>query len=803
MSETAQSRSWRRFWPLIPVLILLAGVGLSVGLALVRHSTLQAQEHENFRATSSDVTATIAEGLRSDTDFIRMLRALVAMQPHMSATQFDRWYKELEGTRSQVGGLVTAVVSVVAASQLQAFQAQRLSDPAFRRLAGGDGRILPAGRRARYCLLSAIVSRLPESPLIQLATHADWCAPKGAIPGTAQSLRTQADDGQISISPPMLGTSYIGTAVYRPGAPLRTAAERRAAAVAWIWSSLDVPGLLHAALAAHPGFTVAIYHRDPVYGMQLIGSAGAAPPEDALSYGSQLEPGGAWAASGGAWAVRLRGKPSLKGVSATGQELLVGGAGMLITALLVALASMLLRSRDRALGLADQRTGELRHQALHDALTGLPNRMLALDRAAHMIAQAQRRHTMVAALCVDLDGFGYVNDAYGQAAGDRLLQVAGARLSSVAGQADTVARLGGDEFVILLEQSSLQAGPELMAERLLEVLRLPYRIENGHTRTLSVTASIGIAHGLYDSAEELLRCAGVALGEAKTWGHNRCMVFESSMPTARDRLALKADLADALGRGELSLMYQPIFDLRSERLVGVEALLRWRHPTRGLIRPDEFIPVAEDSGLIEPIGRWVLAQACRQGAAWHARGHPIGVSVNVSARQLDSEALVGHVADALRESGLDSQALTLEVTETVIMRDAQANARRLQRLKQLGVRIAVDDFGTGHSSLAYLRQFPVDVLKIDRSFITGIAQSHESAAMIHILVQLGKTLGLDTLAEGIEDRAQLEVLLREGCDYGQGFLWMRPLAGEALGDLLDGDSPEGEPPLELGLDRQL
>ncbi|MFI5004208.1 MAG: putative bifunctional diguanylate cyclase/phosphodiesterase [Solirubrobacterales bacterium] len=434
------------------------------------------------------------------------------------------------------------------------------------------------------------------------------------------------------------------------------------------------------------------------------------------------------------------------------------------------------RSRERALGMVEEKTGELRHQALHDALTGLPNRVLALDRAEQMLARARRQHVPVAALYVDVDGFKDVNDTFGHAAGDELLRVVATRLSSVVREGDTAARLGGDEFVVLMEGSALDAGPELVAERLLEVLRQPYDMNGRIGRRLSLTASVGIAFGLRDSAEELLRDADLALYEAKAAGRNCNVLFESGMQTAaQNRLVLEIDLAEALERDQLFLLYQPTFDLQSENVIGVEALIRWLHPTRGLVLPAEFIPTAEESGLIVSIGRWVLEEACRQAAVWHGRGHRIGMSVNVSGRQLDHDELIEDVRGALEQSGLDPKALTLEITETTLMRDAEATALRLRELKQLGVRIAIDDFGTGYSSLAYLRQFPVDALKIDRSFISGIAASKESAALIHTLVQLGKALHIETLAEGIEDQVQLETLQREHCDHGQGFLFSRPL----------------------------
>jgi diguanylate cyclase (GGDEF)-like protein/PAS domain S-box-containing protein len=432
----------------------------------------------------------------------------------------------------------------------------------------------------------------------------------------------------------------------------------------------------------------------------------------------------------------------------------------------------------------------LRHQAFHDTLTGLPNRALVLDRAEQMLARARRQQIPVAALYVDVDGFKHVNDTFGHAAGDELLQTVAARLMTVVREGDTAARLGGDEFIVLLEGSTLDAGPELVAERLLEVLREPYEMSGKLGRQLTITASIGIAVGAHTDADELLRDADLAMYDAKVSGRNRYKLFASSMQSSsQDRLTLEMDLGEALERQQFFLLYQPTFDLRSESVTGVEALIRWRHPTRGIISPREFIPIAEDSGLIVPIGRWVLAQACRQASIWHDRGHRIGMSVNVSGRQLDEDDLIEDVRQALQDSGLDPAVLTLEVTETTLMRDPVAAADRLHQLKQLGVRIAIDDFGTGYSSLAYLRQFPADALKIDRSFIGGIATSKASAALIHTLVQLGKTLDIETLAEGIEDQAQLQTLQRESCDQGQGFLFSRPIDVDTVEQFLNAAKP--------------
>jgi diguanylate cyclase (GGDEF)-like protein len=441
---------------------------------------------------------------------------------------------------------------------------------------------------------------------------------------------------------------------------------------------------------------------------------------------------------------------------------------------------------ERLRGLASQATiairnarllESIRHQALHDSLTGLPNRTLILDRVEQMLARARRRDIESAALFIDLDGFKQVNDTLGHDAGDRLLRSVAARLSATLREADTIARIGGDEFVVLVEGGTPTGSPEFVAERLLEVLREPFEIDDAPRGSLRITASIGIAYGAHITAGDLLRDADIALYEAKTAGRNRFVTFEREMQAAvEDRLTLELELRTATERNEFFLVYQPIFDLESGRVLGVEALLRWRHPTRGIVQPDTFIPVLEETHQIVDVGRWVLHEACRQAAEWRLPERDMYVSVNVSARQLDNHRLVEDLRAALTASGLDASGLVIEITETAIMRDAEMTARQLRVVKTLGVGIAIDDFGTGYSSLAYLRQFPVDILKIDRSFITPITDSVESRALLHTLVQLGKQLGLSTLAEGIEQHEQFCRLQEEQCDSGQGFMFARPLA---------------------------
>jgi diguanylate cyclase (GGDEF)-like protein len=427
----------------------------------------------------------------------------------------------------------------------------------------------------------------------------------------------------------------------------------------------------------------------------------------------------------------------------------------------------------------------MRHQALHDALTGLPNRTLILDRVEQMLARARRNGSETAALFLDLDGFKQVNDTLGHEAGDQLLQSVAARLLTTLREGDTIARLGGDEFVVLVEGGTPTGSPEFVAERLLEVLREPFEIDDTARPSVSITASIGIARGNRISATDLLRDADIALYEAKAAGRDRYVTFQREMQTAvEDRLTLELDLRGALDRGEFYLVYQPIFELESGRVLGLEALLRWKHPGRGTVQPDSFIPLLEETKLIVDVGHWVIHEACRQAQEWQLGGRDMYVSVNVSARQLDGDHLVCDLQAALDTTGLPPAALVIELTETAIMYDANATARQLQAVKQLGVGVAIDDFGTGYSSLAYLRQFPVDILKIDRSFVSAISDSAESSALIRTLVQLGKQLGLKTLAEGIEQHDQFCQLQEEECDSGQGFMFARPLEADAVNTFL-------------------
>jgi diguanylate cyclase (GGDEF)-like protein len=448
--------------------------------------------------------------------------------------------------------------------------------------------------------------------------------------------------------------------------------------------------------------------------------------------------------------------------------------------ILVALAE------NASLALTDAKTvGAMVHQALHDTLTGLPNRALFVDRMAHGLS---RRGAEIAVLFCDLDRFKAINDSLGHAAGDALLIAVAERISGCLREADTAARLGGDEFAVLLEGIADLSDAVVVAERIAAAFRAPFSLD-GHE--VFCGCSIGIARG-NSTGDELLRNADVAMYRAKAQG-NDWAVFEPSMRAeVIERLELEADLRKAEERGQFEVHYQPLVGLGDGSLAGFEALIRWRHPERGLVPPPAFIPVAEESGLIHSVGHWVLNTACAQAAHWdRVRPTPLGapprwITVNLSGLELERPDLVDQVDAALQRSGLAPERLILEITETVLMHDTEVVIARLAALKELGVRLAVDDFGTGYSSLRYLSRFPIDILKMAKPFVDGVDEGEQSAALARTIIDLGASLNLAIIAEGIELDAQLHRLRSMCCEYGQGYLFAKPLSVDQV-DLLLAD----------------
>jgi diguanylate cyclase (GGDEF)-like protein len=429
---------------------------------------------------------------------------------------------------------------------------------------------------------------------------------------------------------------------------------------------------------------------------------------------------------------------------------------------------------------------ELRHQAFHDSLTGLPNRTLFTERVAYSLQRQDRAGQALAVLFLDLDDFKTINDSLGHPAGDQVLMTVARRLRHCLRPSDTVARLGGDEFGILLDDMSDPSDALVAAERMIEALSAPTYLDG---KEVSVRASVGITldgHG--GEAETLLRNADVAMYTAKRRGKGRYQIFEASMHTEMlERLEMTANLTRAVDRREFSIHYQPLVSLDNGEIVGVEALVRWQHPERGLLIPDEFIPLAEETGLIVPLGRAVLWEACRRARAWQSGGPPLTVSVNLSPKQLLDPNLIAEVGHMLETTGLDPYCLVLEITEDVLMQEAEGTLHRLTELKALGVRLAIDDFGTGYSSLSYLQRFPVDMLKIAKPFVDALGNGSDRSPLVEAMIKLGDALGLQMVAEGIESSEQWDRLRALRCQTGQGFYFGQPLDEDGMAALLQGD----------------
>lgn len=436
-----------------------------------------------------------------------------------------------------------------------------------------------------------------------------------------------------------------------------------------------------------------------------------------------------------------------------------------------------------SLALTDaERTQQMLHSALHDALTGLPNRALFLDRLQHRLAPTRTGKPRSAVLFLDVDQLKYINDSLGHLAGDQVLIGVARRLQRSVRPDDTVSRISGDEFAVLLNECASDAEAAAVAERVLDGIREPFVFGS---RTLVVSASIGVRVVRTEDldAQDVMRGADLAMYEAKASGRGRVGTYRRELDEAAlQRLNVEEQLRAALQNGEFVIAYQPIIAMRSGRTEGVEALVRWNHPDRGTVPPAEFISITEETGLIVQLGAWVLREACRQVASWNVThpNLPLQLSVNLSARQLHEMDLVGSVRRILQETGLPPQQLTLEVTESILLRDVAGSIEQLQALRRTGVSIAIDDFGTGYSSLSYLQRLPVDVVKIDRSFVSEVSSGARSAAFVRAILQLCRTIELRTVAEGVETAEQAAGLRKLGCDMAQGFYFAHPLSPEQI-----------------------
>jgi len=761
-------------WVAGAVLLVVVGCTASLGVAHALSQSNGERSRQAFVSASGQIAATLSSAIQREQELALGAGAFIVGNPQATQVEFLQWTAATRAFDQYPELLDLAEVTVVTAAQLPAFTAHEEADPSGP--LSSDGAFIPSppGNRPFYCFATVAQSRgQPDG----YPAGIDYC--RGEL---GPALLQTRDTGRSAYLPFGTGAGAelaVGTAIYRGGVTPSTVAARRAALIGWTGAQIRPSVVMDAALEGHPGMALDFRYGQ---GATAVTLRSGTPAAGAQSTTVDLHNG---------WQVKVFGSVNGGQVFADPLAVSVLLAGLILSLLLGALFFVLGTGRARAVALVRERTEQLRFLAFHDPLTGLANRALILDRAGQMLARSRREGTQVAALFVDLDNFKDINDTLGHEAGDRLLEAVGSRLSGALRAGDSVGRLGGDEFVVMVDAPSLSSGVAVVADRILALFDTPFDI-TGNAAGYTVSASIGIAEGDGGSADELLRQADLALYRAKEGGKQRALLFTSTMQEAvEEARTLERDLRVALQDGQFFLQYQPIFDLTSGVIRGVEALLRWRHPVRGVIQPDAFIPVLEANGLIVPVGKWVLDTACDQGARWLEQGHRIDLSVNLSGRQLEQAQIVDDVRSALETSGLSPDVLVLELTETSLMHDVETVVGRLELLKSLGLRLAIDDFGMGYSSISYLQQFPVDILKIDQSFVSRITDAPASAALVHTVVQLAKALGLVTVAEGIETEEQRTLLHSERVDYGQGYLVSRPVDAPAVGRLLDASAVPG------------
>ncbi|MEA3056451.1 MAG: hypothetical protein QOD30_1883 [Actinomycetota bacterium] len=758
-----------RLWSAVAIGIALVGMTA----AFISADVVARSEHDDDEHAFELAAVDAADSMRSDLRKIEELVINAKVVLHRDAQMTTAPLRDLASATSlfqRHPALISiGVTTFVPDADLAGYIARVTTDPPDNSEPGVPFHLVPDGRRAVYCLSPARLSR-PEA---RDALGKDYCA---GVPADAlDAVRTSDKSWVVPILLRGRQVVSVSTAIYQTPFTPSTSTERRVRFAGQLGLTFDPTSFVAHAVLNHPGVFAQLTYRPEADTAQLVGElhpfGTRSPRLHAMTRTVEL---------GGGWSARLTTTPPRSGILHHGSAFIIFAVGSLGSLLLAALVQVLASSRVRALRIVASKTAQLQHQAVHDPLTGLANRTLLDDRATQLLARSRRNATTPSCLYLDIDGFKNINDSFGHRAGDRVLMEVGARLQAVVRDADTIARMGGDEFVILLEGGTHHGDPERVAARLLDELRAPIECE-GVSTALRVSASVGIASGDRLSADDLIRDADLALYEAKGSGKDRAVTFTPGTEViAQHGLELEFDLRVALERDQFRLVYQPIYHLEDLSVVGFEALLRWDHPTLGVIQPTEFVPVLERTGMIIDVGRWVIIEACRQLAVWRRAGSTLTVSVNVAARQLDSGCVVDDVRSALSSASLDPSALTVEITESSLMHTIQTCVQQLVELRELGVRIAVDDFGTGYSSLALLQRLPVDTLKIDRSFVAAMTDGPGARALVRTIAQLGTDLGLRTLAEGVETTEQIDELRLDHIDEAQGFLLARPLDPETI-----------------------
>jgi diguanylate cyclase (GGDEF)-like protein len=794
-------------WAFVALLCVAAGV---VGSLLGAHAVARTDSgnaRHSAQQSARAIASTAKQELRHEEDIAVSAATYFAGNSKTSPKEFATWVKwartlrrfpELEGlsllTLLHPGGLpafdarITGVplkpaarTTTSSSSTTTASSATAASTVPPTKPASSSLRVVPVTNHPYYCLA---IANLVRSPAKSPPAGLDYCA-------VAPSLLLSRDSGVSSYTMvTAAGTSAlaIDVPVYRGNVTPRSVFGREAAAVGWLREILSPKLILAEALRGHEASAVSIAYRAGTANLYFNYNnpqAGAQRTTIALHNG---------------WTVESATAVSSTSVLSDASALALLIVGCVLSALLGLLIFVLGGGRSPVVVRVAQPRKTPPEAAtpgedLHDPLTGLPNRALLIDRAECMLARAGRQSgLLVGALFIDIDWFKDVNEKLGQEAGDQILKIVSERLEGVVRAGDTVGRLGDDEFVLLVESAARGARLDSLARRVVEGLHKPFELE-GFGPNFFLTASIGVAFGRYAGPEDLLRDAQLALHAAKAAGKDRYTLFNANMRSVIEgRGVLEVELNTALAEKQFFLLYEPIYDLGTGKVAGLDALIRWLHPKRGVVLPDDFIPLAEETGLTVPIGRWVLEEACGRAAAWNVAGHPVGVSVEISPNQLNRDNFVTDVRRALQQSGIEPSMLTLAIAETTVMSDVTAAVERLEEIKQLGVRIAIDDFGgSGYAYHSDLRRLPLDFLKVDRSSLAASEDEDYRTWLLEAIMIVGRDLSLTVIAKGIESFEQLTALQGMGCAMAQGTLMGKPVPANGIDTVLGVKLPAMRP----------
>lgn len=776
------AHSHRTAWAAIAMLCFVGGTaGSLLGARAIAHTHAK-EARQAFRLASADVASTLKLAIQHEEDLVTSASTFFAANPQATAAEFDRWASWSGALRRHPELDALALVALVPAQHPTYVPAPRptallgttagaaLSSPAAPATVVGRAglRRISLGQRTYYCF---VIGALSASASARPPTGTD-CA-------LAPSLLSTRDSGASRYRTVSLGgepTLKLDTPVYRGNVPPHTAAGRVSAFVGWLREVLLPSAMLRQALQGHPGEALRLRNRSN--SSNAVFSSGT-PQSGAQSTTINLHDG---------WTLRSFVAPVNAGTLTDSDAL----ALLIVGVLLSALATWLIFTGGTGGGAWNRAPadGEQLEGSLYDALTGLPNRALTLDRADFMLARTGRQPGMLAgALLVDVDWFKDVNDKLGRAAGDQLLGIVAERLRSVVRADDTVGRFGEDKFMALVESQARGVRLDSLAGRMIEALHKPVELD-GFGPSFHMTASIGVAFGRYTSTDDLLRDTEVALRAAKSAGKDRFTLFNANLRSViEDRGVLDAELNAALQDKQFFLLYEPIYDLSTHKVAGFEALIHWMHPKRGALPPADFLPIAEETGLIVPIDRWALEEACTRAAAWNVAGDRVGISVNVSANQLNREGFISDVRRALQQSGLEASLLTLEIAEGAIIGDIATAAELLGEIKRLGVCIAIENFGSGYAYRSDLQRLPLDFLKIDRGSLAAADDEDYRSWLLEAIVLFARDLSLTVIAEGVETSEHLTRVEAMGCTMVQGPLMGKPSPTEAVESVLRAGFP--------------